>query len=71
MNPLAGTTAVVWMFFTTPEANRIHGEPEITTFPIFDREITLENSPGESCGCLRRRQPHAVVAGGLSLAILV
>jgi hypothetical protein len=37
--------AVVWVFFITPNANGIHGEPEITGFPIFDREITLENSP--------------------------
>jgi hypothetical protein len=38
-------TAVVWVFFITPDTNGIHGEPEITGFPIFDREITLENSP--------------------------
>jgi hypothetical protein len=28
------------MFFITPDDNGIHGEPEITGFPIFDREIT-------------------------------
>jgi hypothetical protein len=37
--------ADVWVFFITPDANGIHEEPEITGFPIFDREITLENSP--------------------------
>jgi hypothetical protein len=56
------------MLFITPDANGIPGEPEIITFPIFDREITLEISPWESCGCFRRHQPHAVVAGGLSIA---
>jgi hypothetical protein len=35
----------VWLFFITPNANGIHGESEITGFPIFDREITLENLP--------------------------
>jgi hypothetical protein len=39
------TTAVVWVFFITPDANGIHGEPEITGFPNFDREITLGKSP--------------------------
>jgi hypothetical protein len=29
------------VFFITPDANGIHGEPEITGCPIFDREITL------------------------------
>jgi hypothetical protein len=29
------------VFFITPDANGIHGEPEITGFPIFDREFTL------------------------------
>jgi hypothetical protein len=33
------------VFFIIPDANGIHGEPEITGFPIFDREITLEDFP--------------------------
>jgi hypothetical protein len=44
----------VWVFFITPDANGIHGEPEITGLPIFDREITLENSHWRSCGYFRR-----------------
>jgi len=43
------------VFFITPEANGVHEEPEITGFPIFDREITLENHPEKGCGCFRRR----------------
>jgi hypothetical protein len=39
--------ANVRVFFITPDANGIHGEPEITGLPIFDREFTLENSPLE------------------------
>jgi hypothetical protein len=50
-----GMTAVVWVFFITPHANGIHGEPEITGFPIFDREITLENSPWKNCSCFKWR----------------
>jgi hypothetical protein len=54
--------ANVWVFFITPDANRIHGESEITGFPILDRGITLENSPWKHCRCFRRPQPHAVEA---------
>jgi hypothetical protein len=43
--------AVVWVIFMIPNPSGIYGEPEITGFPIFDREITLENSPWKSCGC--------------------
>jgi hypothetical protein len=42
---LPGMVFVVWVFFITPDANGIHGEPEITGFPNFNREITLGNSP--------------------------
>src|ERR1017187_10017156 len=38
---VSGTAAVVWVFVFIPDANGIHGEPEITGFPIFDREDTL------------------------------
>jgi len=39
---LSSTPAAVWVFFITPDANGIHGEPEITGFPILGWEITLE-----------------------------
>jgi len=38
---LSGTGGVIDVCFITPDANGIHGEPEITRFPISDREITL------------------------------
>lgn len=37
---------VLWVFFITPNPSGIRGEPEITGFPIFARENTLEDSPG-------------------------
>jgi hypothetical protein len=56
---VSGTAAVVWVFFTMPNANGIRGEHEITGFPIFRREITLENSPQKGPGRLRRRWARA------------
>jgi hypothetical protein len=41
---LSTMPAVVWVFFTMPNATGIPAEPEITGFPISNREITLENS---------------------------
>jgi hypothetical protein len=37
--------AVVWVFFTIPDGKGFQGEAEITGFPIFYREITLEIYP--------------------------
>jgi hypothetical protein len=39
---LSGAGGLVEVCFITPDPNGIHGEPEITTFPISDRENTLE-----------------------------
>jgi hypothetical protein len=38
---MAAVGGVIEVCFITPDANGIHGEPEMTTFPISDREITL------------------------------
>jgi hypothetical protein len=38
---LSEAGGVIEVGFITPHPNGIHGEPEITTFPISDREITL------------------------------
>jgi hypothetical protein len=59
---VSGLAAVVWVFFITPDANGIHGEPEITWFPNFDREITLEKPLTKSflsaAVCDRRNSPE-------------
>jgi hypothetical protein len=36
---------VILVVFHHTKPSGIHGEPEITGFPIFDREITLEDFP--------------------------
>jgi hypothetical protein len=36
---------VLRVFFITPNSSGIDGEPEFTGFPIFGREITLEDFP--------------------------
>jgi hypothetical protein len=38
---LTGAGGVVAVCVITPDGNGIHGGPEITAFPISDREITL------------------------------
>jgi hypothetical protein len=38
---LSGAGGVIEVCFITPDATGIQGEPEITTFPISDRENTL------------------------------
>jgi hypothetical protein len=38
---LSGAGGVVGVCFITPDPTGIQGEPEITTFPISDRENTL------------------------------
>jgi len=43
--PSSFVAGVLWVLFITPDSTGIHGEPEFTEFPIFGREITLEDFP--------------------------
>jgi hypothetical protein len=36
-----GNAPIIEVCFITPDPTGVHGEPEITTFPIPDRENTL------------------------------
>ena len=42
MNLRVMMAAVVWVFFITPDPRGVPWKAEITTFPISDREFTLE-----------------------------